>query len=137
MNEETIQVYNNEYDIFINPRLMNHSDQYEYRWEQCQSYPQTRVMIKRPREIKVSYMTESGSEFEQHLHNFHARMFLQQMDHLHGTSEQKWSLNTAKIDIVPEEEYLYGGEENLSTINYIEEEFERHIRSKYVQMVDD
>ena len=34
MNEETIQMYNNEYEIFINPRLMNHSDQYEYARKQ-------------------------------------------------------------------------------------------------------
>ena len=66
----------------------------------CQSYPKTRVMIKRPREIKVSYLAEDGEEYEQYLHNFHARMFLQQMDHLHGISEQKWHLNRANIDVV-------------------------------------
>lgn len=58
-------------------------------------------MVKRPIGIHVRYLNENHDEIEQKLYDFHARMFLHEIDHLDGKTMTHWSLSEGNIDVLP------------------------------------
>mmetsp|Transcript_13026 Transcript_13026/g.20207 ORF Transcript_13026/g.20207 Transcript_13026/m.20207 type:complete len:171 (-) Transcript_13026:23-535(-) len=57
-------------------------------------------MVHRPIGIQVQYLDEEGDEKEQKLFDFHARMFMHEMDHIDGRTMTHWSLSEGNIDVL-------------------------------------
>ena len=72
----------------------------EYAWEYSPSFPGIRSMIKRPIAIKVSYLNHEGDEIESEFHDFKARVFLHQLDHINGRLMSHWRLSEGNLDII-------------------------------------
>lgn len=57
-------------------------------------------MVRRPLGIKVSYLDYEGDEHEKELYDFHARMFLHELDHINGKTMTHWKLSEGNIDVI-------------------------------------
>lgn len=57
-------------------------------------------MIRRPIGIKVSFLNYEGDEHEKELYDFHARVFLHEMDHINGKTMTHWKLSEGNIDVI-------------------------------------
>jgi peptide deformylase len=91
-----------DFQTFINPKVLGETLTQEYMWEHCLSFPNLRCMVKRPIGIEISYLDEQGAELEQKLYDFHARVFLHELDHLKGRSMMHWNISEGNIDVVSE-----------------------------------
>ena len=91
----------NDFEIFMNPKVIGETFSQEYQWEYCLSFPNVRCMVKRPLGIHVRYIDQNHDEIEQKLYDFHARMFLHELDHLEGKTMTHWSLSEGNIDVLP------------------------------------
>lgn len=70
--------------IFINPRIISHSEEQIVSTEGCLSLPGISGKVARPRTIKVAYLDENGKSMEMELHDLHAIVFCHENDHLNG-----------------------------------------------------
>lgn len=68
----------------INPCILNYSDEQVKGWEGCLSVPGQRGFVLRAREIEVSYLDRHGQDHQHYLHDFVARIFQHEYDHLQG-----------------------------------------------------
>jgi peptide deformylase len=68
----------------LNPQLVEHSDEIEKGWEGCLSVPGIRGLVPRYRSVTVDYIDRDGQPQRQVLHNFVARIFQHEYDHLQG-----------------------------------------------------
>jgi peptide deformylase len=80
---------NNEYyfgepEVIINPVLSNPSKELVSMSEGCMSLPGLHVEVVRPKSIHVRYQNIKGEFIEEELHDFRARMFMHENDHLNG-----------------------------------------------------
>ena len=85
---------------FLNPRLVSETSQKIVEWEYCLSFPGIRCMVKRPHGILANYLDERGEEHEQKLHDFSARVFLHELDHIEGRTMTNWKISEGNIDII-------------------------------------
>lgn len=70
--------------VFINPEILENSEElWEYE-EGCLSVPGIRETVLRPREIRVRYLNEKGESREELLTDLAARVFQHELDHLDG-----------------------------------------------------
>lgn len=71
--------------VIINPRIVNASGE-QVQQESCLSFPidECKPLVKRPREIKVTFQTEKGKRKLMHLSGWGARVFCHEIDHLKG-----------------------------------------------------
>ncbi|KAF2956674.1 peptide deformylase [Marinitoga sp. 38H-ov] len=68
----------------INPEIIEFlGDEVVYE-EGCLSIPGVFINVKRPEGIKVKYFDENGNEIEEELHDYTARIFQHEYDHLEG-----------------------------------------------------
>lgn len=70
--------------FFINPEIIQKSDEVEFGEEGCLSLPGLTLKIKRPKEIKVRAMDLEGREVEIAAKDLTARIFQHEIDHLEG-----------------------------------------------------
>lgn len=68
----------------LNPKLVEHSDETEKGWEGCLSVPGIRGLVPRYRSVTVDYLDRNGQPQRQILHDFLARIFQHECDHLQG-----------------------------------------------------
>ncbi|HAD32318.1 MULTISPECIES: peptide deformylase [unclassified Methylophaga] len=68
----------------INPEIVWHSDAMEKDWEGCLSVPGLRALVPRYQQIKVRYLLRNGELVETEYHDFMARLFQHELDHLDG-----------------------------------------------------
>jgi peptide deformylase len=68
----------------LNPKLVEHSDEMEKGWEGCLSVPGIRGLVPRYRSVTVDYLDRDGQPQRQILHDFVARIFQHEYDHLQG-----------------------------------------------------
>jgi peptide deformylase len=71
-------------EVIINPILTSPSDEMEIMTEGCMSLPNLHVEVVRPKSIHVRYQNMKGEFIEERLHDFRARMFMHENDHLNG-----------------------------------------------------
>lgn len=90
--------------IMINPRFSPLSGQQEKDWEGCLSIPGIRALVPRYSSILATYVEEDGNAVEQALHDFVARVFQHEADHLDGMVYL--DRVESSQDIVAESEYL-------------------------------
>ena len=90
--------------VMINPRFSPLSAHKEKGWEGCLSIPSIRALVPRYTAIKIHYLDEQGAEQNAELHDFVARVFQHECDHLQG----KVFLDSVENnqDIVAESEYF-------------------------------
>ena len=98
--QEDIQLDVEDYEIIMNPQLIAETNDKEYAWEYSPCFPGIRSMIKRPIAIKVSYLNHEGDEIESEFHDFKARVFLHQLDHINGRLMSHWRLSEGNLDII-------------------------------------
>lgn len=78
------QYYYDPPEVIINPVLTNPSKECEEMLEGCMSLPGLHVPVVRPKSIHVRYQNLKGEFIEEELHDFRARMFMHENDHLNG-----------------------------------------------------
>lgn len=81
--------YNNESDenlkeVFINPEIIEYSQEEEYYQEACLSVPRLKEDIKRPRSIKIKYLDRDFKEKEVIYEGVVARIIQHEYDHSRG-----------------------------------------------------
>jgi len=68
----------------INPQILEHlGEDVEYE-EGCLSIPKIYATVMRPEGIKVKYQDVLGNTVEEELHEYTARIFQHEFDHLEG-----------------------------------------------------
>ena len=69
---------------FINPEIIEESQETTAMSEGCLSIPGINESVKRPAKVLVNYIDENGEEQERWLEGFEARVFQHEYDHLEG-----------------------------------------------------
>ncbi len=69
---------------FINPIILESSEEEEGFEEGCLSIPGIRRDVKRPSKIKISYFDEKGKKFEEWFGGIKARVIQHEYDHIEG-----------------------------------------------------
>ena len=69
---------------FINPEIIEESEETTSMSEGCLSIPGINESVKRPEKVLVNYIDENGEEQERWLEGFEARVFQHEYDHLEG-----------------------------------------------------
>ncbi|MDD5068900.1 MAG: peptide deformylase [Candidatus Pacebacteria bacterium] len=87
----------------INPRILKKSHKMKKDWEGCLSVPGIRALVPRSISVEVEYTDRKGKVEKKKLsHNFVARIFQHELDHLNGIV----FLDRARSkDILTEKEY--------------------------------
>ena len=70
--------------VIINPEIVKKSAKEDSLDEGCLSLPKIRINIKRPVEVKVRYLDETGRKVEKTLSGLTGRIFQHETDHLNG-----------------------------------------------------
>jgi peptide deformylase len=68
----------------FNPQLLEHSNETEKGWEGCLSVPGIRGLVARYKSVTVEYQDRDGQTQKLILHDFVARVFQHEYDHLKG-----------------------------------------------------
>lgn len=74
----------NDPRVFINPEIINPSDQLKIYNEGCLSVPDQYADVERPATITARWQDESGNQHEQELDGLLATCLQHEMDHLEG-----------------------------------------------------
>lgn len=72
------------FKVFFNPKILSHGKKTKLFFEGCLSIPDYYGEIRRPTNIKVSYIDEEGKEVKESLSGLLAWIFQHEMDHLNG-----------------------------------------------------
>lgn len=78
-DQETLAV-----EVFINPRLVQVSEEKESAWEGCLSFPELSVLVPRHKQVRVEYLSLDGEQRILDLAGFPARVVQHEYDHLDG-----------------------------------------------------
>jgi peptide deformylase len=73
-----------EYTVFVNPEVIEVSDEFEEDVEGCLSFPTVSLNIKRSGRVKIKFFTVNGDGQEAEFVGIHARCLLHELDHLNG-----------------------------------------------------
>ncbi len=87
----------------INPQIISHSQKTIKDWEGCLSIPGIRALVPRYESISVSFTDRQGKLVKQKYHDFIAKIFQHEYDHLDGIVFLDRVKNTR--DIITEKEY--------------------------------
>jgi peptide deformylase len=74
----------NNYQVFINPKIIKTSDEMLTDYEGCLSVPGKQGEVKRYLRITINYKNEEGEEHTKTFYNLEARCIQHEMDHLEG-----------------------------------------------------
>jgi peptide deformylase len=92
-----------EPEVVINPEIVHRSDEVVKGWEGCLSIPGIRGEVSRHRSIRARYQTAAGLLVEREFHDFVARIFQHEEDHLRGIVFLDRLESTR--DVITEKEY--------------------------------
>jgi peptide deformylase len=70
--------------VCINPKVLRVSQTRDIKSEGCLSYPEQKVFVERPTDIRVSYQDAKGNSVTKKFTGQMARCFLHELDHLNG-----------------------------------------------------
>lgn len=84
-----IQISEEEWDqgilrVFINPKILSYSQEYEIQSEACLSIPKLHGNVPRPFQVEVEATDLEGKKFKQRFEGLEARCILHENDHLNG-----------------------------------------------------
>lgn len=93
-----------EYEIFINPQIIQTSKEEERDVEGCLSIPDTYAIVSRPHRATVKYTDLLGQIQERELDGIAARVFLHEYDHLEGILMHD-RVKNLKLDVFKTKDY--------------------------------
>jgi peptide deformylase len=70
--------------VFINPEIIETSEETIAYEEGCLSFPGIHEKVNRPSRVRVSYLDEKFQEHDEWFEGFEARVFQHEIDHLDG-----------------------------------------------------
>lgn len=70
--------------VFINPELVNLSEEMFELWDDCMSFPHLLVKVKRHRHLTIRYLDENWEKQEQFLSDDLSELLQHEYDHLDG-----------------------------------------------------
>lgn len=88
----------------INPEIIFHSDEMIKGWEGCLSIPGIRGIIPRYKSVAVKFLNRDGIFEQEEFHDFIARIFQHEYDHINGLVFLD-RIESVK-DIITEKEYM-------------------------------
>lgn len=99
-------------EVFVNPKLVNLSEEKESDWEGCLSFLELMVKVPRHLHLRVDYLNRRGEPKSLELEGFSARVVQHEFDHLEGVLII--DRPESKNDIMKTEVYkeLYGDDED-------------------------
>jgi len=74
----------NNYTVYINPKIIESSTDYDTKEEGCLSVPKIYGHVKRSLKIKIEALDRNFNKIEKELVDFEARVFQHEYDHLEG-----------------------------------------------------
>ena len=81
----------------INPTIVWRGDEQMELWDDCFSFPDLLVRVRRSVEVKVRYQDERGAEHELHARNQLAELLQHEIDHLDGILATDRALDARSI----------------------------------------
>lgn len=72
------------FQSFINPKILEYSQETSLKWEGCISNDEEFCLVRRPEQVKVSFQDLQGKEYDLICKGLVARIFQHEMDHLAG-----------------------------------------------------
>lgn len=82
--KRVIYMHIDEPVVFINPELTDLSDDTFELWDDCMSFPNLLVKVKRHRSLTVKYLDEHGEPQQWHMENDLSELLQHEFDHLNG-----------------------------------------------------
>jgi peptide deformylase len=70
--------------VFINPKLVNLSDELFELWDDCMSFPNLLVKVKRHQSLTIKYLDENWQPQEWQLEDSLSELLQHEYDHLNG-----------------------------------------------------
>lgn len=70
---------------YINPKIITPDKKLKIMSEGCLSLPKIHVDVSRPISIQIEALDKQGNPIKEELHDFTARQFMHENDHLNGT----------------------------------------------------
>ena len=70
--------------VFINPELINLSEETFEIWDDCMSFPNLLVKVKRHKKLTIRYLNENWEIQEQELNDGLSELLQHEYDHLNG-----------------------------------------------------
>ena len=71
-------------EVFINPEILEYSEDFNEDWEGCLSIPGVLALIKRSNRIKIKFFNLKGQEIIKDFEGFKARIIQHEYDHING-----------------------------------------------------
>ena len=84
LNKRIIALYINKPSVMINPELSNLSDEMIELWDDCMSFPNLLVKVRRHKKITVSYFDLNWQRHTEELEDDMAELIQHEYDHLDG-----------------------------------------------------
>lgn len=83
-DQESSTHYKRETEVFINPKILEHSQDIRLRGEGCLSIPRLYAEVERPYTITVEATDLTGNRFTKTFSGLKARAIMHENDHLNG-----------------------------------------------------
>jgi peptide deformylase len=83
-SENRSEILNYNLEAFINPEIIDESDELSREAEGCLSFPGVYIIKSRPAQIRVRFYNMLGEKVVQDMQGFPARIFQHELDHLNG-----------------------------------------------------
>lgn len=97
-----------ELRVYVNPEILEFSDEMEEWYEGCYSTGNVKGIVKRPSRVKIKALDRSGHEVIEAHSGYVARIFQHEIDHLNGIRFPDRVPEHERLHIVKAEEmYLY------------------------------
>ncbi len=84
LNKRIIALHINKPSVMINPELSNLSDEMIELWDDCMSFPNLLVKVRRHKKITVSYFDLNWQRHTEELEDDMAELIQHEYDHLDG-----------------------------------------------------
>ncbi len=84
LDKEKISNYLEDIEVFINPEILEYSQEVEENWEGCLSIPGIECLVPRSKKIKVKYLDLEANLVEKYIDDFKAIVFQHEYDHTRG-----------------------------------------------------
>ena len=82
--KEIVYMEFNQPELFINPKLSDLSEERLELWDDCMSFPDILVRVRRYKSCRISYLDKNGKEISRIIENAETELLQHEIDHLRG-----------------------------------------------------
>lgn len=97
---ENLNLEENSYEVYINPKVIGVSESKNESYEYCHSMPYIKALVSRFDEIKFEYYDENADEKEKILSGFQSRLFQHSLDLLCGYTLLDFRISKGNIQVM-------------------------------------